>query len=83
VYPVQLFSIRDKGHTSENGTERGTQQRAKCLGLNSSSGTIFTGVTSNRRIRTFVIGAPFSFVTSTKIIHRGHASKNGTQRGIP
>jgi len=35
-----------KGHASENGTERGTRQRDKWLGLNSSSGTIFAGVTS-------------------------------------
>jgi len=37
-----------KAHASENGAERGTQQRGKWLGLNSSSNTIFTSVTSTK-----------------------------------
>jgi len=51
-------SENGKGHVNENGTERGTRQRDKWLGLNSSSGTIFTDVTST--IFTDVTSIPYS-----------------------
>jgi len=51
IIPVKMEPKKesDKSHSNENGTERGTRQHVKWLGLDSSSGTIFTGVTSNVR----------------------------------
>jgi len=53
--------IIHKGHTNENGTERALQSQSFPMLSDSSSGTIFTGVTSNTNIpETFILNTVYS-----------------------